>query len=87
MSKSLMSSARLTSLVSCLTLLALSLPAAQPTIALPPFIITGRITDYRGAGIQSAEVRVRKGAFLLYKSNASSAIFSSHNARVNHGLL
>ena len=72
MSKSLMSSARLTSLVSCLTLLALSLPAAQPTIALPPFIITGRITDARGAGIQSAEVRVRKGSTLLARGNVGS---------------
>ena len=72
MSKSLMSSARLTSLVSCLTLLALSLPAAQPTIALPPFIITGRITDARGAGIQSAEVRMRKGSTLLARGNVGS---------------
>ena len=72
MSKSLMSSARLTSLVSCLTLLALSLPAAQPTIALPPFIITGRIIDARRAGLQSAEVRVRKGETLLARGNVGS---------------
>ena len=67
-----MSSAGLTSLVSCLTLLALSLPAQQPTVALPPFIITGRITDARGAGIQSAEVRVRKGETLLARGNVGS---------------
>ena len=74
MSKSLMSSAGLTSLVSCLLVLLCASPAsaAQPTIALPPFIITGRITDYRGAGIQSAEVRVRKGSTLLARGNVGS---------------
>jgi len=62
------------SLVSCLlTLLcASSTSAAQPTVALPPFIITGRITDARGAGIQSAEVRVRKGSTLLARGNVGS---------------
>ena len=74
MSKSLMSSAGLTSLVSCLLVLLCASPAsaAQPTIALPPFIITGRITDARGAGIQSAEVRVRKGSTLLARGNVGS---------------
>ena len=67
-----MSSAGLTSLVSCLTLLALSLPAQQPTVALPPFIITGRITDARGAGLASAEVRVRKGGTLLARGSVGS---------------
>ena len=68
MSKSLMSSAGLMSLVSCLTLLCLSpTTAAQAPVALPPFIITGRIIDYRGAGVQSAEVRVRKGTTLLVR--------------------
>ena len=69
-----MSSAGLTSLVSCLLVLLCASPAsaAQPTIALPPFIITGRITDYRGAGIQSAEVRVRKGSTLLARGNVGS---------------
>ena len=64
MSKSLMS------LVSCLAVFSAS--AAQPTVALPPFIITGRITDARGAGIQSAEVRVRKGETLLARGNVGS---------------
>ena len=68
-----MSSAGLTSLVSCLTLLCLSpASAAQPTVALPPFIITGRIIDARGAGLQSAEVRVRKGETLLARGNVGS---------------
>ena len=67
-----MSSAGLTSLVSCLTLLCLSPASAAPTVALPPFIITGRITDARGAGIQSAEVRVRKGETLLARGNVGS---------------
>ena len=56
------------SLVSCLPLLCLlSASAAQAPVALPPFIITGRIIDYRGAGVQSAEVRVRKGGTLLVR--------------------
>ena len=68
-----MSSAGLTSLVSCLlTLLCASPASAAPTVALPPFIITGRITDARGAGIQSAEVRVRKGETLLARGNVGS---------------
>ena len=68
-----MYSAGLTSLVSCLILLCLSpASAAQPPVALPPFIITGRIIDYRGAGIQSAEVRVRKGETLLSRGNVGS---------------
>ncbi len=71
MSKRLMYSAGLMSFVSCLLAL-LSASAAQPTVALPPFIITGRITDARGAGIQSAEVRVRKGETLLARGNVGS---------------
>ena len=63
-----MSSAGLMSLLSCLPLLCLlSASAAQAPVALPPFIITGRIIDYRGAGVQSAEVRVRKGITLLVR--------------------
>ena len=57
------------SLVSCLAVFSAS---AAPTVALPPFIITGRITDARGAGIQSAEVRVRKGETLLARGNVGS---------------
>ena len=68
----LMSSARLVSLVSCLAACCGSAVAQQPTVALPPFIITGRITDARGAGIQSAEVRVRKGETLLARGNVGS---------------
>ena len=61
------------SLVSCLlTLLCASSASAAPTVALPPFIITGRIIDYRGAGMQSAEVRVRKGETLLARGNVGS---------------
>ena len=63
MSKSLMS------LVSCLAVFSAS---AAPTVALPPFIITGRIIDARGAGLQSAEVRVRKGETLLARGNVGS---------------
>ena len=71
MSKSLMSQVRLMSLVSCLLVLlcASSAYTAQPPVSLPPFIITGRIIDYRGAGLQSAEVRVRKGTMLLARGN------------------
>ena len=61
------------SLVSCLlTLLCASSASAAPTVALPPFIITGRIIDVRGAGLQSAEVRVRKGETLLARGNVGS---------------
>ena len=68
-----MSSAGLAALVSCLALLgASSAPAAPPPVSLPPFIITGRITDYRGAGISSAEVRVRKGTTLLARGKVGN---------------
>ena len=43
--------------------------AAQPALSLPPFVITGRVTDDRGAGLDSAEVRVRKGETLLARGN------------------
>ena len=71
MSKSLTSQTGLMSLVSCLLglLCASSAHAAQPPVSLPPFIITGRVTDYRGAGLESAEVRVRKGSTLLARGN------------------
>lgn len=68
----LITSARFVSLVSCLTVLCGPAAAQQPPVALPPFIITGRITDARGAGIQSAEVRVRKGETLLARGNVGS---------------
>ena len=61
---------------SCLALCAVVLggstsvfAAAQPAISLPPFVITGRVTDDRGAGLDSAEVRVRKGETLLARGN------------------
>ena len=68
----LITSARFASLVSCLAVCYGPAVAQQPTVALPPFIITGRITDARGAGIQSAEVRVRKGETLLARGNVGS---------------
>ena len=71
MSKRLESSARLASLVSCLTLL--SAPAAaQEPVSLPPFVVTGRVIDYDGAGLKSAEVRVRKGGTLLARGKVGS---------------
>lgn len=62
--------ARLTSLVSCLAALAAAsvASAAQPSVALPSIIVTGRVVDYEGCGMSSAEVRVRKGATLLGRS-------------------
>ena len=68
----LVTSARFASLVSCLAACYGPAVAQQPTVALPPFIITGRITDYRGAGISSAEVRVRKGTTLLARGNVGN---------------
>ena len=72
MSRCLTSQARLMPLVSCLILFLCASPAnaaAQPPVSLPPFIITGRVTDYRGAGVSSAEVRVRKGSTLLARGS------------------
>ena len=43
--------------------------AATPSVALPPFIITGRVIDYLGAGLSSAEVRVRKDGVLLARGS------------------
>lgn len=65
---------RLASHVSCLGALVVCVPsaclaAAQPALSLPPFVITGRVTDDRGAGLESAEVRVRKGETLLARGN------------------
>ena len=65
-----LSTFQLFSLVSCLGAWAVLVPsacfaAAQPVLSLPPFVITGRVTDDRGAGLESAEVRVRKGETLL----------------------
>ena len=65
---------QLFNLVSCMGALAVFVPsagfaAAQPVLSLPPFVITGRVTDDRGAGLESAEVRVRKGETLLARGN------------------
>ncbi len=68
----LITSVRFASLVSCLAVCYGPAVAQQPTVALRPFITTGRITDARGAGIQSAEVRVRKGETLLARGNVGS---------------
>ncbi len=42
--------------------------AVEPA-PLPPFIVTGRVVDYDGAGLKTAEVRVRKAGTLLARSN------------------
>lgn len=48
---------------------AAAVEAATPSVALPPFIITGRVIDYLGAGLSSAEVRVRKDGVLLARGS------------------
>ena len=45
-----------------------------PAVDLPPFIISGRITDYSGEGISSAEVRVRKAGTLLARAQAGESL-------------
>ena len=45
--------------------------AIEPA-SLPPFVVTGRVVDYDGAGLKSAEVRVRKGGTLLARGNVGS---------------
>lgn len=46
--------------------------AATPAAALPPFVYTGRITDYSGAGLdgtaKGAEIRVRKNGVLIARA-------------------
>ena len=69
-----LSTFQLFNLVSCMGALVVLVPsasfaAAQPVLSLPPFVITGRVTDDRGAGLESAEVRVRKGETLLARGN------------------
>ena len=46
--------------------------AQQPPATLPPVLVTGRVIDYEGLGIQQAEVRVRKGATLLARASVGS---------------
>ena len=46
--------------------------AIDESVSLPPFLVTGRVIDYDGAGLKSAEVRVRKGATLLARGNVGS---------------
>ena len=65
-----MLNARFVSLFSCLAVLVAS--AAQEPVSLPPFVVTGRVIDYDGAGLKSAEVRVRKGEKLLARGKVGS---------------
>ena len=46
--------------------------ADEASVALPPFILTGRVVDYDCVGLKSAEVRVRKGALLLARGSVGS---------------
>lgn len=53
------------------------LPAAvafadDPAVALPPFVVVGRVVDYDCAGLKSAEVRIRKGSQLLARGTVGS---------------
>ena len=50
---------------------ALSASAIEPA-PLPPFIVTGRVVDYDGAGLKTAEVRVRKAGTLLARSKVGA---------------
>ena len=58
----------------CASCLAASLAAhgADESASLPPFVVTGRVIDYDGAGLKSAEVRVRKGEKLLARGKVGS---------------
>lgn len=58
----------------CASCLAASLAAcgADESVALPPFVVTGRVIDYDGAGLKSAEVRVRKDGKLLARGKVGS---------------
>lgn len=49
----------------------LAADAVEP-VSLPPFVVTGRVVDYDGAGLKSAEVRVRKGGTLLARGKVGS---------------
>lgn len=46
--------------------------ADDANAALPPFVVTGRVIDYDGAGLKSAEVRVRKRNTLLVRGKVGS---------------
>ena len=46
--------------------------ADDPSVALPPFVVTGRVVDYDCAGLKNAEVRIRKGNLLLARSAVGS---------------
>lgn len=56
-------------LLSAGALAAAALHAATPSVSLPPFVVTGRVVDYDGAGLVSAEVRVRKAGALLARAD------------------
>jgi len=52
--------------------LAAAAVAVDETVSLPPFVVTGRVIDYDGAGLKTAEVRVRKGGTLLARGKVGS---------------
>lgn len=58
----------------CVSCLAANMAAraADELASLPPFLVTGRVIDYDGAGLKSAEVRVRKDGKLLARGKVGS---------------
>ncbi len=61
--------------------------AAAPTVSLPPFVYTGRITDYSGAGLDGtangAEIRARKNGKLIARA---PIVASSGDSSANYTL-
>lgn len=61
--------------------------AAAPSVTLPPFVYTGRITDYSGAGLDGvssgAEIRARKNGELIARAPIAS---SSGDTAINYSL-
>lgn len=61
--------------------------AAAPTVSLPPFVYTGRITDYSGAGLDGtangAEIRARKNGKLIARAPIAA---SSGDSSANYTL-
>ena len=62
---------RLTTLMALACVPCLVAFAVEPA-PLPPFIVTGRVVDYDGAGLKTAEVRVRKAGTLLARSKVGA---------------
>ena len=61
-------------ILACLALAAvipLVMSAVEP-MPLPPFIVMGRVVDYDGAGLKTAEVRVRKAGTLVEFRNVDA---------------